>query len=198
MGRKIVAVDRVFISSHWETCSLHQGSSGCSLTSQNSITYSLTLNKLDSYMKVVSRLPFQVWYRNKFPKTNGKNIYNQYMESTKGCNRHTNKQLSHCNLKQYRVGSTTQHHKYTSILADCLLLSQLYFFTINLIAIFQYIELAERAGGIHVQPLVYAGWVKMVATGEFTQFSSIVIGTKANTTFLKSEKETFRSQLLFK
>lgn len=45
--------------------------------------------------------------------------------------------------------------------------------------------LAERTGGIHVEPLVYTFAVKMMATREFPQLNSIFVRGKAYAALLQ-------------
>lgn len=50
---------------------------------------------------------------------------------------------------------------------------------------------AERTSGVHLEPFIYTGAVKMMATGEFPQLNSILIRRKAYATLLQLQ----RSQL---
>lgn len=43
------------------------------------------------------------------------------------------------------------------------------------VPVLQYIEFAERTDGIYIQPLVYAGAMKIMAARKFTQLSPIII-----------------------
>lgn len=54
--------------------------------------------------------------------------------------------------------------------------------------------LAERTSGVHVEPLVYTGAVKMVATREFPQLNSVLIRRKAYATFLQLQWSKLRSR----
>ena len=46
------------------------------------------------------------------------------------------------------------------------------------------VVLAERTGGVDVEPLVYAATMKMVRTWKLSKLGSIVIGREANATLL--------------
>ena len=54
-----------------------------------------------------------------------------------------------------------------------------------MVATLQDIVLAEGARSVDVQPLVYAGTVKMMTTGKLPKLSSIIISRKAYATLLK-------------
>ena len=60
----------------------------------------------------------------------------------------------------------------------------LHLFT-TMVATLQDIVLAEGARSVDVQPLVYAGTVKMMTTGKLPKLSSIIISRKAYATLLK-------------
>ena len=60
------------------------------------------------------------------------------------------------------------------------------------VAVFEDVVLAERAGGIYEQPLVYTGTVEMVATWQLAEFDAVIIGAQADATFsILSRKNVF-------